>query len=625
MQVKTTQASSGLPVIYVTDVQPADVAALRSIYGMAKHAKQNIWFAPGYLPFGLYVLEDMREYANIVNFEISPEVIQLEKDLLLSLDKISRRDLNGFVPKIKPYDHQVESLSLAINMPRLGLFLDPGLGKTKIGCDLIMYSRIHRPNCFWLIVALKVNQFTWKKEMDFHSQSEYNLEPIVATGKAREKKIKAALENPKTVGIVVTYDTCRVAKDQLKALVDYTDIILDESHSVRSPKSGRTKSILELVEAKPVTRRVLLSGTPSLGSPMHLWGQLKALGDFVVPGSWQFQNRYAIRSSFNKHIITGWKNLDEVNDLVTSMSIRKTAEECLDLPDRTIQVIEVNPCAKMRRLYNATIALNTIKVGEVTLGEAPNHLTAMTRLAQLSMGFCYKSLKDPLICDSCPNLVKCVDAGIQPYTGDCAVEQRDPGRLVGELGSTVILDSVMELVESHLASGTKKLIVWGKHQWVIQQLVEKCSKLTKTLRYDSTTKNHSEVEDDFNLSDKAIIVAQISMGIGVTFKAPTMIYAEVSWSLDHWLQSLDRNYGIRAKGFKKLLVQVVVIKNSVNHSIMKLLESKINVSSLMSKSFECVSCPHALECLENNIKPFDKECVVGNSDVSKTSLNVVRL
>jgi len=625
MKVNTTLASSGLPVIYVTDVKPAEVAVLRSIYGMSKHAKKNIWFAPGYLPFGLYVLDDIREYDNIANFELSQKVIELEKDLKSYVDKIQSGDTDNFVPKIKPYEHQIESLSLAIHMPRLGLFLDPGLGKTKIGCDLIMYTKSRRPTSFWLVVALKVNQFTWKKEMQFHSKGEFNLEPIVATGKTREKKILAAIKDSKTCGIVVTYDTCRVAKDLLKQIVPYTDIILDESHSIRSPKSGRTKGVLELVEAKPVTRRLLLSGTPSLGSPMHLWGQLKALGDFVVPGSWQFQNRYAIRSPFNKHIISGWKNIDEVNELVTSMSLRKTAEECLDLPDRTIQIVEISPDAKVRKLYNATVCLSSLEVGDVSLGVPPNHLTAMTRLAQLSMGFCYKSLKDPEICDTCPLVQQCVDKGIQPYTQKCSVEKSDPGRLVGEVGSTVILDSVMELIQSHLASGTKKLIVWGKHQWVIQELFNRCSKLGKTFRYDSTTKNHSEVEDNFNTSDSAIIVAQISMGIGVTFKAPTMIYAEVSWSLDHWLQSLDRNYGIRAKGFKKLLVQVVVMRNSVNHNIMKLLESKINVSTLMSKQVECVSCPHVLDCLEKNIKPFDTGCVVSNSDISKTALNVCRI
>jgi len=118
MKVNTTLASSGLPVIYITDVKPAEVAVLRSVYGMSKHSKKNIWFAPGYLPFGLYVLEDIREYANIANFELSKKVIELEQELKESVDRIQEGDTDTFVPKIKPYDHQVESLSLAIHMPR---------------------------------------------------------------------------------------------------------------------------------------------------------------------------------------------------------------------------------------------------------------------------------------------------------------------------------------------------------------------------------------------------------------------------------------------------------------------------------------------------------------------------
>ena len=88
MKVSTTLASSGLPVIYVTDVKPSEVSVLRSIYGMSKHSKKNIWFAPGYLPFGLYVLEDIREYDNIANFEFSKKVIELEKELKDSAQKI---------------------------------------------------------------------------------------------------------------------------------------------------------------------------------------------------------------------------------------------------------------------------------------------------------------------------------------------------------------------------------------------------------------------------------------------------------------------------------------------------------------------------------------------------------
>jgi len=614
--VSVAKSSSGLPLVLIRNVQPVEVPAVRSIYGISK--KGNTWFAPGFLPFAEWVLEDIDSMSAVSTLNKDKSVHDLKLKVTRDINSMASYDLKGYAPPIKPYDHQIEALSLVIHMPRMGLFLDPGLGKTKIGCDLIQHTRSEKPNSLWLIIALKVNQFTWAKEMDFHSKGSLQLIPITATGKSREKKIAEALAVANCAGLVVTYDTCRVAKQLLIDKVPFTDTILDESHSIRTPRSGKTKAVLEVINSKPVERRVLLSGTPSLGSPQHLWAQLKVLGDFTVPNSWHFINQYAIRSPYNKHIITGYKNLDELNDLVTSVSLRKTADECLDLPTRTTQIIEVPPSPKTKRLYNTTVRKMPITVGGLTLGEVPNPLTVMTRLAQLSMGFAYKSRKDPTLCDGCPQLDRCVSNNYQPYTSNCLVISKDPGRDVGLVGSAEVLDSVVELVSSHIQA-QKKVIVWAKHQWVIVTLMDKLKSLdVPVFRYDSTTKSHSTIEDSFNTSSDGIIVAQISMGIGVTFKAPVMVYAELSWSLDHWLQSLDRNYGIRAKGLGKLLVQVVVLRGSISHSSMKLLQSKIDVTSLMSKSVECVGCDKVVECLSKNISPFDIECVLSASSTKKT-------
>jgi hypothetical protein len=623
MEVHSTIAESGDPVIYITGVTNKDVAVVRTLYGMQQHKEdKDIWFAPGMLPFGKFVLEDIEECKYICYFKLMPSTEALKSFLDTNIANIQQKSLDGYVPKIKPYAHQIEALSLAIHMPRLGLFLDPGLGKTKIGCDLIQHTLKTR-KCFWLIVALKVNQFTWEKEMLFHSKEEFTLTPITKSGKARRKDIVTALSNSSCVGLVVTYDTCRVAKDLLLELIPFTDVILDESHSLRSPRSGKTKAVLEMLSSKPLRRRVLLSGTPSLGSPMHLWGQLKALGQFIVPNSYAFENTYACRSPFNRHIIVGWKNLDQINDLVTSISIRRTADECLDLPDRTIQVVEIEPSNKTKKVYNQVASHEATIVDGLEFSAPDNPLVSMTRLAQLSMGFIYKSRKDPTICDLCPKVRGCVEEGIQPYTSRCTIVPNNPGRDIGLVGTLEVLDAVVELVESHTEAG-KKVILWAKHRWVLDTLADKLSKLTTVFRYDSTTKSHAQVEEGFNLAKSGVIVAQISMGIGVTFKAPVMVYAELSWSLDHWLQSLDRNYGIRAEGFKSLLVQSVVIKGSISHSVIKLLQSKIDVSSMMSKTVECVSCPRVGACLSEGVEPFDIKCILP-AETGKSKLSISTL
>jgi hypothetical protein len=343
-----------------------------------------------------------------------------------------------------------------------------------------------------------------------------------------------------------------------------------------------------------------------------MWAQLKFLGKFIVPDSWTFRNTYLTFSDYNSHIITGVKNIDQLTDIVGTTSIRKKAIECLDLPERTIQVIEVEPTPKLKRLYNSLVNYNSITVDDEVVPAAENAVTAMTRCSQLTSGFVYKSLADSKICNSCSKMPSCVANEIKPYTKKCSVVQDDPGRIVLDLGESDLLDNVVELVESHIQ--TSKVIVWAKHRETLDRLYSALVKLGKVLRYDHTTLKPQDVELEFNTStNNCIILAQISMGIGVTFKAPVMVYAELSFALDHWLQSLDRNYGLRATGFSNLLVQVVVVAGSIGHSTVNLLSNKVDVSNLLSSRPSCVTCSKAIHCLANRIEPFDSGCILKRS------------
>jgi len=403
--------------------------------------------------------------------------------------------------------------------------------------------------------------------------------------------------------------------------------VADESHKLRGHKSQQTQAAIRL--AQKASRRLLLTGTPSLGNPMHLWGQLRFLAQFIVPGWWDYSNTYLKRSPYNQHIIVGYKNQDRLNKMVSAVSIYKEAEECLDLPERTFEDILVDPTAKQRTLYNTLVAS-----GEVTMGgekaSFPEPVVRIGKLAQLATGFMYVSKKDPTICDGCPNMIRCVNNGIHPYTSSCVVDQQDPGastHWVAKNGGPVIA-AVKELALEHL-NGGKKIIVWAAHRAALSKLHEVLDTVTpedkskvKVLRFDSTAEAPHLVEKEFNESAEArILVAQISMGIGVTFNAPVMIYAQMSPSLDHWLQSQDRNWGIRAKGHSHLIVQTVAVRGSLQASMAELVKKKIDVSMTMTKKPTCVGCEKLLECLAKGIDPFTAGCKYSKSTV-KTKLGM---
>ncbi len=596
---------------------PSQVSSELNSFKGAVFDKNGKWYIPAMYPFSVRIA-DFLTRKDILKLYTITEDIQNFVDRSHSIaSSILNKDIQGYCPVLKPYEHQLEALSLAMHMPRVGLFLDPGLGKTKVACDLICHLFNQNKKIKVLILALKVNLYTWKKEMDVNSANKVSLFPIKSMPKAKRESCITS-EYGTNTGIVMSYDSAKVSIDILKTL-KFDLIIADESHSLRTPTSDRTKKILQLVEGpSSPNRRIILSGTPSLGNPLHLWGQLKFLGNFIVPDYWKFRSTYLQLASYNQNIVLGTKNIDKLSTVVAEVSMRKKAIDCLDLPERVIQVIEVPPTDSIKIAYNKIVRYNSISTETHTIPAPENAVTAMTKAAQICSGFAYVSNRDSYICDGCAYLESCVTAGIKPYTSKCLVDKIDPGRDVVKIGDSPVLESAVELTETHLQSESK-VILWAKHRETLDSLYTTLSTNHTVFRYDHTTENMHVAEYDFNSFDgPCVIICQIAYGIGVTFKAPVMIYVELSFSLDHWLQSLDRNYGIRAKGFSSLLVQVVVIQNSLASSTIKLLENKIQVSNLLTTKPSCVTCDKAVSCINSKIEPFEDGCIYPSSYKKQT-------
>ena len=597
----------GLPVFTLPAITPYQ----RKVYGGTYIPKASLWAYPAFYPFHTRVINDL--WKILPNMQI-PEAVKehIESENKVP-SKVESMDMGGYEPLVPFYPHQKEAFCRALHHYRYGLFLGRGLGKTKIIVDLVRHLKTVEPDTMCLILALRVNLYTWKNEALFHSKGEVTAEPLIASSpKQREKRLREILENRPDI-LVCTYDTARVAHEIIRKEVPYTVIVADESHRLRGYKSQQTQAAHYL--AAKARRRILLTGTASLGDPRHLWGQLKFLGKFVVPSHWDFTNKYVVRSPYNKHIITGFKNMHLLNKEVANLSMTLEAEDCLDMPPRVFQDILVDPTPALKKAYNA-LAKNGVATIAGVCVEAQERIVSLGKLAQLSSGFVYKSNKDPKICDGCPYLEDCVKNQIRPYTRNCKVDTVDPGKTILNIpGKNPVIEALKELLEDHLIED-KKVIVWAKHVEMLnkvfeasQQVVTKFHKKGKVLRYDSSVEDLSGVELQFNTDTEAkVLVAQISMGIAVTFKAPIMIYAELDWSSDTWLQSQDRNYGIRAKGFSNLLVQVIAIKGTVADATRQLLKNKVDVASLMTRAPECVTCERAISCLAENVKPYDPKC-----------------
>jgi SNF2 family DNA or RNA helicase len=505
----------------------------------------------------------------------------------------------------QPYKHQEEGLRLMVARPRMAIFWEPGLGKTYVSCNRILHLRKSNPRSMTLILALRVNLSTWTTEMRVHSRGAEEARTITGTNKkARKKKLdKAASE--RVAAIVMTYESARSSVEDLLG-IDYICIIADECHKMQNPNSGITKAALALSEKADY--RYVLTGTPTKGRPTDAWGYLRFLGSFVVENFYKFRQRHVSFSKYNKHIVTGYRDIKRVNSLLDSVSHSVKNSEAVDLPPRTFQIVYVKPNARTRKCYNSVAMKDTdvVNVGGEDI-DVSSPVVVLNKLCQIHSGFVYKDMRDKTICDKCPHMKNCVSNSIRPYTSKCLVVSTAPDRKILPVGTDVI-DAATELVTNHIENG-KKVILWARYVHTLNSLYSNLrAQGLEVLRYDSTTTDHGLVEADFNAAkEPCILLAQISMGIGVTFKAPIMIYTELPLALDRWLQSLDRNWGIRAKGLGNILVQILLIPNSVYAGIYSMLKDKIDAARIMADRPDCLTCPQVSACKAP--MPFKGECI----------------
>lgn len=245
--------------------------------------------------------------------------------------------------------------------------------------------------------------------------------------------------------IVTNYEYLVVERnlaDLLPLATSRTLLVLDESSFVKSHDAARTKACFQL--RKQCGRVVLLNGTPIFHSPMDLFTQANMLHESVINCKYvtHFKARYAVqepildyrgrpltkvvgKGRFAKEIIiqkvTGWRDLDQLQESLAPVTVRRLQAECLDLPPK---LDPVNLTATLTpdtwKIYNSmrkelvvwfekqvslssTAAVKALRLSQITSGilggvEDPNILpkSAKTLLDSLILPGLYVSEPPPV-------------------------------------------------------------------------------------------------------------------------------------------------------------------------------------------------------------------------------------
>lgn len=217
-------------------------------------------------------------------------------------------------PRVKAtlYAHQVRAYNFALEMLEesraAAIFADMGTGKTLITISTVgtLYEqeRIHK----MLVVCPKSIVGVWEEE--FRKFADFRYALTVLDGTLDKKKSAFEYMNGTALQvIVVNYESCwRLEKEVAKWRPDI--IVCDESSKIKNPQTAQSKALHRL--GRISRYNMILTGTPTTGSPLDFFSQYKFLDESILGTSYYlFRNKYAILGGYQRHQVIGYQNLAE--------------------------------------------------------------------------------------------------------------------------------------------------------------------------------------------------------------------------------------------------------------------------------------------------------------------------
>ena len=481
--------------------------------------------------------------------------------------------------KSTPRQHQWKYHSIARDRAAFANFSQMGLGKSLMELMTAAYlykgGKIKR----LLIVAPKGCYTTWFEGEDsevlkhLSADLPYKLAHWSSYSTKENRKQLAALEAPgEALRILVVNIEAVNSEKTVDFIVDFlkkqpTMMVIDEGTTIKNPQAKRTK-ILTNVGRYAAYRRIC-TGNPIPNGAIDLWSQAEFLQKNLLgfTNFYAFRNRFAVlqdqrfgNQSFKR--IIGYRDLDALKQLMGKFSFICKKEDCLDLPPKVYQTVDVTMGPRQARAYNDMLQDAYVQLGDGSSVTAQMVMTQLVRLHQISCGF----LK--------PDFMEEIPFG----------EPNDR------------IETLLSLLEQ--APG--KCIIWATYRYNIRQIVDA---IEKRFGEESVVDFYGATSDDdrkyakkaFQDPDSPVkyIVSNPASGkFGNNWtQGTTVIYFSNSYDLEFREQSEDRAHRIGQEGAihvpgedPSVLYIDLVVRGTVDERIVKVLKAKKKLSDEVVQS-----------------------------------------
>jgi SNF2 family DNA or RNA helicase len=311
-----------------------------------------------------------------------------------------------------------------------------------------------------------------------------------------------------------------VMRPMVNKLIRFTQegktlVAVDESQKIKNSQSNRASRCFEIGDVSEYRR--ILTGTPMAKGPEDYFSQFRFLdiGIIGVNTFSGFKRQYCEIGGFNGTSVVGYRNVEQLHELIAPYCYRIEKSECIDLPPKMYQRISVELSAEQRTVYNELKQQLLTELSDGTTITVEQAVQRILRLQQVVQGFLPRE--------------------------DGSFEEYD-------------LSNRMEALDNLIDGSHTKVVIWCRFRHDIDLIMNKYREIA--VRYDgevSGRHNREAAKQQF-INDEAtrLFVSNAMAGgaglDGLQHSTGTVVYFSNSFSsLDRW-QSEDRTHRIGTKG-----------------------------------------------------------------------------
>ena len=461
--------------------------------------------------------------------------------------------------KTKPYAHQLDALEASWDKENFAYFMEMGTGKSKVLLDsaAILYDKGHI-NGLLLIAPKGVYKNWYDSEIPTHLPDHIEKKVILWKTSDKSKKQMSLLNTLFETGTDLHILIMNVESFSKGAGLQFAQkflschkamIAIDESTTIKTPTSNRTKSILKLRQDAKYRR--ILTGSPVTKSPLDLFSQCLFLDPWLLnhQSYYTFKARYAVTKKIEVQgrrieIVVGYRNLPELSEKIKPFSKRILKEDCLDLPAKSFIKHTVELTKEQNKVYEQ-MKKEAIAFLDGKMQSTATVMTQLMRLHQITCGH---------------------------FTADDGTIKDLPCSRLTELMS------ILENVEG-------KTIIWSHYTHDVKRIIEKIKEVygdESVVDYFGETdqENRSKNIKRFQTDDKCrfFVGTTHTGGYGITLTAgSTMIYFSNGYDLEKRQQSEARIDRIGQT--KKMTYIDIMAQDTIDEHIVKALRNKVNIAN----------------------------------------------